>query len=45
MDNQPSTRREKKKDQTLKGKGKDGKYSAKHVRTVEDLKRKSLFTK
>ena len=45
MDNQPSTRREKKKDQGLKGQGKDGKYSAKHIRTVEELKKRNLFAK
>jgi hypothetical protein len=39
MDN-PKTRKEKKKDQREKGGGKDGKYSAKHVRTVEALKLK-----
>jgi hypothetical protein len=38
MDNQPKTRREKKKDQGEKGAGKDGKYSAKHVRLMETLK-------
>jgi len=41
MDNQPLTRREKKKNQTLNGEGKDGKYSAKHIRTVEKLKMKN----
>lgn len=41
MDNQPLTRREKKKNQTLKGEGRGGKYSAKHVRTVEKLKIKN----
>ena len=39
MDN-PKTRREKKKDQREKGGGKDGKYSAKHVRNVESIKSK-----
>jgi hypothetical protein len=34
----PSTRRETKKDQKEKGQGKNGKYSQKHVRTVEMLK-------
>lgn len=37
---QPQTRREKKKDQREKGGGKDGKYSTKHVRTLEALKSK-----
>lgn len=37
---QPKTRREVKKDQKEKGKGKDGKYSQKHVRQVEALKEK-----
>ena len=36
----PQTRREKKKDQREKGQGKNGKYSAKHVREVEKLKEK-----
>jgi len=36
----PKTRRESKKDQKEKGKGKDGKYSQKHIRTVEALKEK-----
>jgi len=36
----PKTRRDKKKDQREKGGGKDGKYSSKHVRTVEALKSK-----
>lgn len=36
----PSTRREKKRDQKEKGNGKDGKYSQKHIRTVEALKEK-----
>jgi len=36
---QPNTRREKKKDQREKGGGKDGKYSSKHIRQVEALKR------
>lgn len=40
MDN-PRTRREKKKDQSLKGQGRTGKYTAKHIRTVEELKRKN----
>ena len=31
----PKTRRDKKKDQREKGGGKDGKYSAKHVRNIE----------
>ena len=39
MDN-PKTRKEKKKDQREKGGGKDGKYSAKHVRNVEAVKSK-----
>ena len=33
----PQTRREKKKDQREKGGGKDGKYSAKHVRNMESI--------
>lgn len=36
----PKTRREKKKDQREKGGGKDGKYSSKHIRMVEQLKTK-----
>ena len=36
----PKTRRDSKKDQRQKGQGKDGKYSQKHVRTVEALKEK-----
>jgi hypothetical protein len=32
----PQTRREKKKDQREKGGGKDGKYSAKHIRSMEE---------
>jgi hypothetical protein len=39
MDN-PKTRRETKKDQKQKGKGKDGKYSQKHIRVIESLKEK-----
>ena len=35
----PKTRKESKKDQKQKGQGKDGKYSKKHVRAVEELKR------
>jgi hypothetical protein len=35
----PKTRKETKKDQKQKGQGKDGKYSQKHVRAVEELKR------
>jgi hypothetical protein len=35
----PQTRRESKKDQKEKGKGKNGKYTQKHVRKVEDLKK------
>jgi hypothetical protein len=34
---QPKTRRESKKDQREKGEGKNGKYSAKHVRETERL--------
>jgi hypothetical protein len=37
---QPKTRRESKKDQKEKGQGKDGKYSQKHIRTIESLKEK-----
>lgn len=40
MDN-PKTRRESKKDQKLKGEGRSGKYTAKHIRTIEELKRKN----
>ena len=36
----PKTRRETKKDQKQKGQGKDGKYSQKHIRTIESLKDK-----
>ena len=36
----PKTRRESKKDQREKGAGRDGKYSAKHVRQMESLKEK-----
>jgi hypothetical protein len=39
MDN-PKTRKESKKDQKEKGHGKDGKYSQKHVRAVQELKDK-----
>jgi hypothetical protein len=35
----PKTRKESKKDQKQKGQGKDGKYSQKHIRAVEELKR------
>lgn len=35
----PQTRREKKKDQREKGQGKNGKYSSKHIRQVEALKK------
>jgi hypothetical protein len=34
----PKTRRENKKDQREKGSGKDGKYSAKHIRNIELLR-------
>lgn len=34
----PQTRREKKKDQRMKGEGKNGKYSSKHIRFVEKVK-------
>ena len=37
----PKTRRDKKKDQREKGGGKDGKYSAKHIRLLEALQAKS----
>lgn len=40
MDN-PKTRREKKKDQSLKAQGQSGKYSAKHIRTIEERNRKN----
>jgi len=36
----PQTRKEKKKDQKEKGRGKNGKYSSKHIRNVESLKSK-----
>jgi hypothetical protein len=36
----PKTRKETKKDQREKGGGKDGKYSQKHIRQVENLKSK-----
>lgn len=36
----PKTRRETKKDQREKGGGKDGKYSQRHIRSVETLKDK-----
>ncbi len=36
----PKTRRETKKDPREKAGGKDGKYSQKHIRTVETLKDK-----
>lgn len=36
----PKTRKETKKDQREKSRGKDGKYSQKHIRTVEALKEK-----
>ena len=38
----PKTRRELKKDQKLKGMGKDGKYSNKHIRQVENLEKKRM---
>jgi hypothetical protein len=41
----PKTRRETKKDQREKGGGKDGKYSQKHVRTIEILKEKQKVLK
>ena len=37
----PKTRRESKKNQKEKGKGKDGKYTQKHVRKVEELLKKT----
>ena len=37
---QPKTRKESKKDQKQKGQGKDGKYSQKHIRSIEFLKEK-----
>jgi len=37
----PKTRRESKKDQKVKGQGKDGKYGQKHIRIVDALKNKS----
>ena len=36
----PKTRRESKKNQHVKAKGNDGKYSSKHVRQIESLKDK-----
>ena len=39
---QPQTRREKKKDQHEKGQGKNGKYSAKHIRNIEKLTEKKI---
>jgi hypothetical protein len=36
----PKTRRESKKDQKEKAKGRDGKYTQKHIRAVEVLKEK-----
>lgn len=36
----PKPRRETKKDQKQKGQGKDGKYSQKHIRAVQELKDK-----
>jgi hypothetical protein len=36
----PKTRKESKKDQKEKGAGKDGKYSQKHVRAVQELREK-----
>jgi hypothetical protein len=36
----PKTRRESKKDQKEKAKGKDGKYSQKHIRMMESLTEK-----
>jgi hypothetical protein len=41
---QPFTRRETKKDQKEKGRGKDGKYSQKHVRNVGMLKSREKTT-
>lgn len=38
---QPQTRREKKKDQYEKAKGKNGGYTSKHVRISEMVKEKS----
>jgi hypothetical protein len=35
----PKTRRESKKDQKAKGKGKNGQYSSKHVRIAEARKK------
>ena len=40
----PKTRRETKKNQSEKGKGKDGKYSQKHIRAVESLKQSKHST-
>ena len=36
---QPKTRQESKKNQKEKGNGKNGKYSTKHIRAVEALKK------
>jgi hypothetical protein len=41
----PKTRRDKKKDQREKGEGKDGKYSAKHIRLMESLQAKTRNSK
>lgn len=38
---EPKTRKESKKNQKEKGGGKDGKYSQKHIRKVEELKEKT----
>lgn len=37
---EPKTRREPRKDPREKGSGKNGKYTAKHVRQIESLKEK-----
>jgi hypothetical protein len=39
---EPKPRKETKKDQKEKGQGKDGKYSQKHVRIVQELQEKRL---
>jgi hypothetical protein len=38
----PKTRKESKKDQKEKGRGKNGKYSQKHARLVGELQEKKL---
>jgi hypothetical protein len=40
MDDPPKTRKESKKDQQEKARGKDGKHSQKHIRYIEAIKDK-----